>query len=98
MMQGGYALHLDEIYEKLIHSLECIGWRRTMEGMLSKEIFALDAADILLPHSKHTIASWAQGLIIKLLEATHGMWIYRNLVMHDSTAGWMITREKEQIA
>jgi hypothetical protein len=38
-----------------------------------------------------------EGLITKLLEATHGQWIYRNLTMHDHVAGLMATQDKEHI-
>jgi hypothetical protein len=33
----------------------------------------------------------------KLLEATHGVWIYQNLAMHRSTSGLLATQEKEQL-
>jgi hypothetical protein len=38
-----------------------------------------------------------QGLITKLLEATHGQWIYRNLTIHDRTSGHIVTQDKEQL-
>jgi hypothetical protein len=34
---------------------------------------------------------------MKLLEATHGQWIYRNLQIHDSVAGTKATLRKEDI-
>jgi hypothetical protein len=37
------------------------------------------------------------GLIKTLLEATHGVWIYRNITMHDSVSGMVATRGKEQL-
>jgi hypothetical protein len=40
---------------------------------------------------------WAQGLIQKLLEATHGQWIYRNIQIHDAVAGTQTTLRKEAI-
>jgi hypothetical protein len=40
---------------------------------------------------------WAQGLIQKLLEATHGQWIYRNIQIHDAVAGTQATLQKEAI-
>ena len=32
---------------------------------------------------------------MKLLEITHGMWIYRNLLVHDSTLGVLRTQRVE---
>ena len=37
------------------------------------------------------------GLIIELLEITHGQWLYRNVMVHDSTTVTLITRIKEEI-
>ncbi len=39
--------------------------------------------------------SWAKQLVIRLLEVTHGQWIYRNIQVHDETQGTLQTREKE---
>ena len=40
---------------------------------------------------------WAKGLIVKLLEVTHGQWLYRNVQIHDSVAGTQATLRKEEI-
>ena len=36
-------------------------------------------------------------LVIKLLEVTHGQWIFRNLMVHDSILGVLVTRDKEEL-
>ena len=36
-------------------------------------------------------------LITKLLEVTHGQWLYRNVVVHDATAGRLALTRKEEI-
>jgi hypothetical protein len=40
---------------------------------------------------------WAQGLILKLLEATHGQWLYRNVQIHNAVLGTQVTIRKEAI-
>ncbi len=40
---------------------------------------------------------WAKGVIRKLLEATHGQWIYWNVQIHDDVAGTRATLKKEEI-
>ena len=40
---------------------------------------------------------WVEKLIIKLLEITHSQWILRNLVVHDTISGTMVTRDKEEL-
>ena len=40
---------------------------------------------------------WMSGLIIKLLEVTHGQWLYRNIQVHDIVSGVEATLRKEEI-
>jgi hypothetical protein len=40
---------------------------------------------------------WAQGLILKLLEATHGQWIYCKIQIHNAVADTQFTLQKEAI-
>ncbi len=40
---------------------------------------------------------WACVLILKLLEASHGQWIYQNIQIHDSVARTQATLRKEAI-
>ena len=41
--------------------------------------------------------TWASGLITKLLECTHGQWLYRNVMVHDKWAGALANSRKEQL-
>jgi hypothetical protein len=68
-----------------------------MEGMLSKEFLLLERDEVLEEHCKLSQSAWTCTLIRKLLEATHGIWIYRNLAMHHKTSGLLATQEKEQL-
>ena len=40
---------------------------------------------------------WAKDVVLKLLEATHGQWIYRNVQIRNSVAGTEVTLWKEEI-
>ena len=44
-----------------------------------------------------SIDGWMTGLIIKLLKITHGQWLYRNVMVHDSTTGTLIIMRMEEI-
>ena len=68
-----------------------------MEGMVSKMLLHLDRQDILLPNNFMSVGQWMSGLITKLLEATHGIWIYRNITIHDSVSGMVASKGKEQL-
>ena len=64
--------------------------------MLSKKLILLDRHEVLNSHSKISQENWVRGLITKLLEATHGIWIYRNMTMHDNISGLVATKGKKQ--
>jgi hypothetical protein len=40
---------------------------------------------------------WSTGVIIKLLEVTHGQWLYRCTQVHDSATGTLRTTRKEEL-
>jgi hypothetical protein len=88
---------LEESYQQMAAEQDTIGWRRFMEGMVShrmqmiQRLYHLQAGTLISPER------WAKGLILKLLEATHGQWLYRNVQIHDSVAGTQATLRKEGI-
>ena len=68
-----------------------------MEGCISKEIVQLQLEFAKVHGMKMSMANWASGLITKLLEVTHGQWIYRNLLVHDRNSGVLATKKKEDL-
>ena len=78
-------------------SQDKIGWRRFMEGMVSKEIISLQSEFAALQGIRLSLGRWSSGLITKLLDVTHGQWIYRNLLVHDKISGVLATAEKEEL-
>jgi hypothetical protein len=85
-------------YKKMARSQDMIGWRRFMEGMISKEILNLyystsweSEEDLPAP------SQWSKGLVVKLLEVTHGQWLYRNVHVHDTISGALATAKKEEL-
>jgi hypothetical protein len=84
-------------YRRLAASVDCIGWRRLMEGMISRELVELQKYAVTESISRMSVETWAKELVIKLLEVTHGQWLYRNVVVHNRTAGDLVSRWKEEI-
>ena len=68
-----------------------------MEGMISREIVAIQAKHHPTSPSLLTLEAWAVGLVTRLLEITHGQWIYRNTLVHDRTTGALATATKEDL-
>ena len=40
---------------------------------------------------------WAKGLAIKLLEANHGQWLYRNMLVHATVSELKAVESKEEL-
>ena len=74
-----------------------LGWRRFLEGMITQPMIDLQYQYQTVRGSRRSIKSWASGLVIKLLEITHGQWLYRNVVVHDAMSGTLVTKRKEEI-
>jgi hypothetical protein len=68
-----------------------------MEGMISRELVELQKYALVELESRMMVDTWAKELVIKLLKITHGRWLYRNVAVHDRTAGDLVTRRKEEI-
>ena len=43
-----------------------------------------------------SIRKWAEGLVFKLLEVTHGQWLYRNVHVHDFKTSDLAPKWKEE--
>ena len=84
-------------YSRMAASQDAIGWRRFMEGMISKEMIEIQREHCGLDDIEITADQWAQGLITKLMEITHGQWLYRNVHVHDKVTGTLATRRKEEL-
>jgi hypothetical protein len=86
----------DTRMDRLARSQDKIGWRRFMEGMISKEFCKIQ--DVhgglygTIPGNK-----WAQCLVTKLLEITHGQWLVRNFLIHDEVSGMLALERKEDL-
>ena len=88
---------LPPIYRSFAVAQDTIGWRRFMEGMVAKELSVLLGMVDFQEEVTVDISTFIRNLIQKLLEITHGMWIYRNLTVHDSLSGVFANERKERL-
>jgi hypothetical protein len=77
---------------KLADSMDLIGWRRFLEGMILKEMVAIQSKVEDDGRFKMTVANWSAGLVTKMLEVTHGKWLYQNVHVHDIFTGKSVER------
>ena len=87
----------DGRYQQMAKAQDSIGWRRFMEGMVCKEIRMIQTTYTSLSGSRMSAERWTEELITKLLEVTHGQWLYQNIQVHDKVAGTLATLRKEEI-
>lgn len=87
----------DPLSIKLARSQDKIGWRRFMEGMISKEFCRIQETQRRLGRTHMSGDKWAQSLSVKLLEMTHGQWLVRNFLIHDKVAGMLALEKKEEL-
>jgi hypothetical protein len=87
----------EEIFLQMAQEQDEIGWRRFMEGMICNKMREIQHLYRLRSGSKITATRWAQGTALKLMEATHGQWLYRNVQIHDAVAGTQALTQKEAI-
>ena len=88
---------MGDSWRRLARSQDTIGWRRYMEGLISKEILPIQHQYLKLNSSKWSIERWAKGLVVKLMEVTHGQWLFRNVQVHDRVSGAHAVRRKEAL-
>jgi hypothetical protein len=68
-----------------------------MEGMICKLMREIQRTYHIHKGTCTSLERWAQGLILKLIEATHWQWINRNIQIHDTVAGTHATLKKESM-
>ena len=68
-----------------------------MEGMVAEELVEFVRLYGVGEDCKLEADIWVERLVIKLLEVTHGQWIFRNLMVHDSVSGVLVTKDKEEL-
>ena len=87
----------DQRYRRMATAQDSIGWRWFMEGMICKEIGGIQREYAGLQGSCLSVTKWSVGLVVKLLEVTHGQWLYRNIQVHDRSCGTLATLRKEEL-
>ncbi len=88
---------LGEAFQMMARDQDEIGWRRFMEGMICAKMRHIQREYHRSEGTATSPEQWAKGVVLKLLEATHRQWIYRNVQIHDDVVGTRATLRKEEI-
>lgn len=84
-------------YKILGRRQDRIGWCRYMEGMIVADLRMLQTWYAQQQECRNNGDQWARKLVTKLLECTHGQWLYRNVVVYDRNSGTEQVARKEEI-
>ncbi len=84
-------------FQALGHSQDIIGWRWFLEGMISKEIVALQWQFHAVNGSQMTLDRWSSWFITQLFEITHGQWLNQKFIVHNLVSGMIATAKKEEL-
>ena len=77
--------------------MDVVGWRRFMEGMMYKEAVKIQSEWVDVGGCTLSIDNWTKRLTVKLLEVTHGQWLYFNMQVHDTMCGAEAVQRKEEL-
>ncbi len=84
-------------FQRMARDQDKIGWRRFMEGMVPKGQREIQSTYSAIEGSNISPEQWTVGVIIKLMETTHGQWLYRCIQVHDKAQGTQATLRKEEL-
>jgi hypothetical protein len=87
----------NESFRAMARVQDSIGWQRFMEGMVCKEIRAIQCTPSSVTGQQCNTERWGRELVTSLLEVTHGQWLYCNVQVHNRTMGTLSTQWKEEI-
>ncbi len=91
------CLGMDTRYRLMAQDQDAIGWRRFMEGMICQQIREIQAMYTVIEGSRVTLEHWTMGVVVKLLEATHGQWLYQCIQVHNRVQGTLVIQRKEEL-
>jgi hypothetical protein len=88
---------MDFRYTKMAVNQDAIGWRRFMEGMVYRSIQGIQETYMTMEGSNLSPAQLTVCVITKLLEGTHGQWLYQCIHLHDRLNSINTTLRKEEL-
>ena len=88
---------LPSMIQEFAISQDRIGWGNFIVGMISTKLTGIQDAFLRVRGSARLSERWATGLIAKLLQITHGQWIYRCVLVHDRSIGTLVNQHKAQL-
>jgi hypothetical protein len=77
-----FTTHAKPFCHSVTEEQDEIGWQNFVKGKISQSWGNLQLIHYQEQHSKRMVDNWMSGLVIQLLELTHGMWKHCHGVLH----------------
>jgi hypothetical protein len=81
------------------------GWHNFTEGHISTHFYEIQQFHLAMHSSYLSSADWMRKFISRILHITHSQWIFRNILLHDKSFGYIhnkqlgdITRKIDELA
>ena len=68
-----------------------------MEGKLTREFRHIVKRQMIWADGHYTVGDWTRHLISRVLDMTHGQWLYRNAVIHERMEDGLTRNEQEAL-
>ena len=85
-----------ELFMQMAWEQDEIGWRRFMERMIGRRIREIQRLYWIRSGAEMSLERWVKEVILKLLQTTHGQWLYKNVRLHYLVARTLATACKEE--
>ena len=92
-------LHLGEMSDRMKRvaaAVDEIGWVDFMHGRLPTALHALQQEHCRL-EGRISGADWMKLFVRKIINITHGQWLYRNFSLHNSSKGFLHLKRQEEV-
>ena len=74
-----------------------IGWSHLLERKMSIKFRRIQQAHLATIDTRSTIDGWLSGFIARLLETSHGQWIYQCTTLHHITRGTKALQHRKEV-
>jgi hypothetical protein len=89
-------LSMDTRFCQMVANWDIIGWRRFIEGMVCNCLQEIQLTYSAVNGSNVSPVPWTMGVVTKLVEATHGQWLYCCVQIHDRCKGTQAALQKAE--
>lgn len=92
---GTMSLAVGEVAD----DIDMIGWVDIFHGRIPLSLTKFQQAYCASINSRMTGADWAKAFVTKLLNISHGQWMYRNFSLHNKSRGHLrLTQQAEVLS